>query len=114
MFYLVVASVARTLKAESPRLWASHLLPLRCCSGGGECDLTPRWSARMRDKVPSYTTAHSAFGSIVRPPLRRLSFVLLNIEAIVLVFPTILGVMFLVGGAGVVWEGLWNRFQIFD
>lgn len=36
--------------------------------------------------------------------MRRLSFVLLNIQAIVLVFPTLLGAMFLVGTSGHVWK----------
>jgi hypothetical protein len=44
--------------------------------------------------------------------VRRLSFVLLNIEAIVLVFPTVWGAVFLVGSSGLVWEGVWTGGDI--
>ena len=42
--------------------------------------------------------------------MRRLSFVLLSIQAIALVFPTLLGAMFLVGTSGHVW----NNGQVVD
>ena len=44
--------------------------------------------------------------------MRRLSFVLLSIEAIVLVFPTLLGVLFLVGTSGLAWQGAWSGAAI--
>jgi hypothetical protein len=40
--------------------------------------------------------------------VRRLSSVLLTIEAIVLVFPTFLGGLFLLGTSGLAWRGVWD------
>jgi hypothetical protein len=46
--------------------------------------------------------------------VRRLSFVLLTIEAIALVFPTFLGAVFLVGTSSLAWKGVWDGSGIFD
>ena len=50
----------------------------------------------------------------VRRTARGLSHVLLTIEAIVLVFPTFVCAVFLVGGIGQVWTALWAQSQIVD
>ena len=46
--------------------------------------------------------------------MRRLSFVLLTIEAIALVFPTFLGAVLLVGTSSLAWKGVWGGSEIFD
>src|SRR4051812_14651256 len=46
--------------------------------------------------------------------MRRFSFVLLTIEAIALVFPTLLGFMLLIGTSGLAWEGALAGSGIFD
>jgi hypothetical protein len=46
--------------------------------------------------------------------VRRLSFVLLRIEAILLVFPTVLGGTVLLGTAELMWRGLWNRGEVVE
>jgi hypothetical protein len=46
--------------------------------------------------------------------VRRLSFVLLTIEAVVLVFPTLLGVVLLVGTSSLAWKGVWDGSGLFD
>lgn len=46
--------------------------------------------------------------------MRRVSHVLLTIEAIVLVFPTFLCGVFLFGATGLVWAGVWTDSKIVD
>lgn len=46
--------------------------------------------------------------------MRRLSFVLLTIEAILLVFPTLLGAVLLVGTSGLAWKGVLDGSGIPD
>jgi hypothetical protein len=52
--------------------------------------------------------------STVRPLVRHLSYVLLTVEAIILVFPTFLGAMVLYAGAFSVWADLWTQGRVFD
>jgi hypothetical protein len=62
----------------------------------------------------SQSAAAVTLSSTVRSLVRRLSHVLLTIEAIILVFPTFLAAMVLFAGSFSVWADLWTHGRIFD
>lgn len=59
-------------------------------------------------------TTRSTLNSRLGSSLRQLSFILLTIEAIALVFPTFLGLLFLIGTSGLAWKGLWTGSDVLD
>ena len=70
----------------------------------------------MKDKAPSsYVGMRAAqLSSTVRWLVRRISHLLLTLEAIVLVFLTVLAGVFLLGGSTRVWTAVWAEQQYSD
>lgn len=60
--------------------------------------------------MPTSTTLVSG----IKPLARRLSFILLRIEAIILVFPSVLGGIVLLATAELMWRGLWTRGEVVE